>query len=48
MISHLDHFVLTVASIERTCAFYEGVLGMKVNSQKAEAITPALERRAVG
>lgn len=28
MISHLDHLVLTVASIDRACRFYEGVLGM--------------------
>jgi catechol 2,3-dioxygenase-like lactoylglutathione lyase family enzyme len=28
MIVRLDHFVLTVASIEQTCAFYERVLGM--------------------
>jgi catechol 2,3-dioxygenase-like lactoylglutathione lyase family enzyme len=27
-ISHLDHLVLTVASIERTTAFYSRVLGM--------------------
>lgn len=27
---HIDHFVLTVASIEATCAFYKRVLGMKV------------------
>jgi catechol 2,3-dioxygenase-like lactoylglutathione lyase family enzyme len=27
-ITRLDHLVLTVASIERTCAFYEKVLGM--------------------
>jgi catechol 2,3-dioxygenase-like lactoylglutathione lyase family enzyme len=43
MISHLDHFVLTVASIERTCAFYEGVLGMKAitfgNGRKALAFS---------
>ena len=26
----LDHFVLTVASIERTCDFYARVLGMEV------------------
>lgn len=26
----LDHLVLTVRSIEATCAFYAGVLGMKV------------------
>lgn len=26
----LDHLVLTVRSIERTCAFYAGVLGMQV------------------
>ena len=29
-IERLDHFVLTVRSIEATCAFYERVLGMKV------------------
>ena len=28
-ISRLDHFVLTVASIERTVEFYERVLGMR-------------------
>jgi len=27
MISHIDHFVLTVRSIEATCSFYERVLG---------------------
>jgi len=26
---HIDHLVLTVASIEETCRFYENVLGMK-------------------
>jgi len=29
-IHHLDHLVLTVASIERSCAFYASVLGMRV------------------
>ena len=29
-IDHIDHFVLTVASIDATCAFYKRVLGMKV------------------
>jgi catechol 2,3-dioxygenase-like lactoylglutathione lyase family enzyme len=29
-IAHLDHLVLTVADIERTCAFYTQVLGMAV------------------
>src|SRR5579863_6239807 len=29
-ISRLDHLVLTVADIERTCAFYARVLGMEV------------------
>ncbi len=28
-ILHLDHFVLTVASIDETCRFYQNVLGMK-------------------
>jgi catechol 2,3-dioxygenase-like lactoylglutathione lyase family enzyme len=27
LISHIDHFVLTVRSLEATCAFYERVLG---------------------
>lgn len=29
VISHLDHFVLTVRSIDRTCAFYAAALGME-------------------
>ncbi len=31
-ISKLDHFVLTVASIQKTCAFYAKVLGMTVET----------------
>ena len=31
-IERIDHFVLTVASIERTIAFYSRVLGMAVDS----------------
>ncbi len=31
-IDRLDHLVLTVADIERTCAFYERVLGMQAIS----------------
>ena len=31
-IDRVDHFVLTVASIEATCAFYSEVLGMEVTS----------------
>jgi catechol 2,3-dioxygenase-like lactoylglutathione lyase family enzyme len=31
-IDAIDHFVLTVASIEKTCLFYERVLGMTVIS----------------
>ncbi|WOJ88714.1 VOC family protein [Methylocapsa polymorpha] len=31
-IDHLDHLVLTVASLERTCAFYADVLGLKVET----------------
>jgi len=30
IIARLDHLVLTVADIERTCAFYRRVLGMEV------------------
>jgi catechol 2,3-dioxygenase-like lactoylglutathione lyase family enzyme len=29
VISHIDHFVLTVRSLEATCEFYERVLRMK-------------------
>lgn len=29
-IDHIDHFVLTVASIDATCDFYTRVLGMRV------------------
>ena len=29
VIDRLDHFVLTVADVEVTCAFYEKVLGMR-------------------
>ena len=29
-ITHLDHLVLTVKSIETTCAFYSQVLGMEI------------------
>lgn len=29
MISHIDHFVLTVQDIEATCRFYEQALGME-------------------
>lgn len=39
-ISRVDHFVLTVASVEATCEFYERVLGMK-------AITFGEGRRAL-
>jgi catechol 2,3-dioxygenase-like lactoylglutathione lyase family enzyme len=31
-IDHLDHLVLTVASIEETCAFYADVLGMEIET----------------
>jgi len=31
-IDRLDHLVLTVADIERTCAFYRDVLGMAVET----------------
>jgi catechol 2,3-dioxygenase-like lactoylglutathione lyase family enzyme len=40
-ITHLDHLVLTVKSIEATCTFYNQVLGMEVvtfgNGRKALA-----------
>lgn len=30
LIDRIDHFVLTVSSIEVTCSFYSGVLGMDI------------------
>ncbi len=32
LVSRIDHFVLTVASIEATCAFYEKALGLETVS----------------
>jgi catechol 2,3-dioxygenase-like lactoylglutathione lyase family enzyme len=32
VIDHLDHLVLTVANIERTCAFYSTILGMTIET----------------
>jgi catechol 2,3-dioxygenase-like lactoylglutathione lyase family enzyme len=32
MITHIDHLVLTVRSIDKTCAFYESVLGFERES----------------
>ena len=33
MISHIDHFVLTVRSLDATCRFYERALGfMRVDT----------------
>ena len=28
-LSHIDHFVLTVADMDRTCEFFEKTLGMR-------------------
>ncbi|MBO8209581.1 VOC family protein [Acinetobacter nosocomialis] len=35
-ISHLDHLVLTVTSIENTCNFYQTVLGFEVITFKGD------------
>ena len=29
LVDRIDHFVLTVADVEATCAFYENILGME-------------------
>lgn len=42
IVERLDHLVLTVASIDRTCDFYERVLGMEVIS-----FGPQLTRKAL-
>jgi catechol 2,3-dioxygenase-like lactoylglutathione lyase family enzyme len=36
VIDHLDHLVLTVADIERTCAFYVDAFGMTVETFAGE------------
>lgn len=36
MIDRIDHFVLTVASIDTTCAFYERVLGFERHSPEGK------------
>jgi len=40
-IDHIDHFVLTVADLDRTCDFYSRVLGMGVivDSKSRRALT---------
>jgi catechol 2,3-dioxygenase-like lactoylglutathione lyase family enzyme len=40
-IDRLDHLVLTVADLDKTCVFYEGVMGMRV-------VTFAGGRKALG
>ena len=40
MIDRIDHFVITVRSLEKTCAFYERVLGFKrIDSAGPSALT---------
>ena len=46
-IARLDHLVLTVADIERTCAFYTRVLGMQILLQICCCVTPATSRQIV-
>ncbi len=41
-ITGIDHLVLTVASIERTVAFYAGVLGMRAETFGADPVRWAL------
>ena len=37
-ITQLDHLVLTVADIEKTCSFYSAALGMEVRQFEAERV----------
>jgi len=46
-ISRLDHLVLTVRSIERTCAFYKDVLGMEVTTFGEGRIALAFGRQKI-
>lgn len=46
-IDHLDHLVLTVASIARSCAFYESVLGMTRENFGADRVALRFGRQKI-
>ena len=46
-IDHLDHLVLTVASIARTSAFYERVRGMSVETFGADRVAIRFGRQKI-
>jgi catechol 2,3-dioxygenase-like lactoylglutathione lyase family enzyme len=46
-IDHLDHLVLTVASIAQTCAFYEKALGMSVETFGADRVALRFGRQKI-
>ncbi|WP_018184495.1 VOC family protein [Kaistia granuli] len=47
VIDHLDHLVLTVASIERTCEFYDRVLGMTVETFESGRVALRFGRQKI-
>ncbi|BCP53192.1 virulence protein [Kaistia sp. 32K] len=46
-IDHLDHLVLTVASIERTCDFYARALGMTVETFAEDRVALRFGRQKI-
>ncbi|ODT15182.1 MAG: virulence protein [Kaistia sp. SCN 65-12] len=46
-IDHLDHLVLTVASIERTCDFYSRALGMSVETFAEDRVALRFGRQKI-
>ncbi|WP_029073940.1 VOC family protein [Kaistia adipata] len=46
-IDHLDHLVLTVASIERTCDFYSRALGMSVEAFAEDRVALRFGRQKI-
>ena len=44
MIAGIDHFVLTVRSVEDSCAFYQRVLGLKRLDEPNRPTAPASAR----
>lgn len=46
-IDHLDHLVLTVASVAKTCAFYERVLGMSVETFGGDRVALRFGRQKI-
>ncbi len=47
MIDRIDHFVMTVKSIERTCSFYRSVLGMEHHTPEGKPASISFGRHKI-